>query len=49
MRRTQETLIGQLKEVAQAKPRNKNDDSLTADISRLESELVIARDELVRF
>ncbi|KAG8907644.1 Structural maintenance of chromosomes protein 1 [Tulasnella sp. 403] len=46
MRRTQDTLIGQLRDLSQAKPRNKNDDLLTAEISRLESALAIAKDEL---
>lgn len=47
MRRTQDTLMAQLKEVALAKPRTKNDESLVAEISQLESELALARDELV--
>lgn len=47
MRKQQDVLIGQLRDLSQAKPRNKNDDVLTADISRLESDLVLARDEMV--
>lgn len=48
MRRTQDVLIGQLKELSQSKPRNNNDDAIVQEIGRLESALVIARDELVR-
>lgn len=47
MRKQQDVLIGQLRDLSQAKPRNKNDDVLTAEISRLESDLVLARDEMV--
>ncbi|KAG8997801.1 Structural maintenance of chromosomes protein 1 [Tulasnella sp. JGI-2019a] len=46
MRRTQDVLIGQLKELSASKPRNKNDDTIMPEISRLESALTIARDEL---
>ncbi|KIO31393.1 hypothetical protein M407DRAFT_14099 [Tulasnella calospora MUT 4182] len=46
MRKQQDVLIGQLRDLSQAKPRNKNDDILTAEISRLESDLVLAKDEM---
>ncbi|KAG9032708.1 Structural maintenance of chromosomes protein 1, partial [Tulasnella sp. UAMH 9824] len=46
MRKQQDVLIGQLRDLSQAKPRNKNDDLLTAEISRLESDLVLAKDEM---
>lgn len=48
MRKQQDVLIGQLRDLSQAKPRNKNDDLLMAEISRLESDLVLAKDEMVR-
>jgi len=47
MRVTQDLLINQLREVSQAKPRNKNDDAILAEITRIESELALARDDLV--
>ncbi|KAG8849135.1 Structural maintenance of chromosomes protein 1 [Tulasnella sp. 330] len=46
MRRTQDVLISQLKELSASKPRNKNDDAIIPEISRLESALTIAKDEL---
>lgn len=41
--------MGQLRELNKNKGRGKTDDSLIADISRLESALNVARDDLVSF
>jgi structural maintenance of chromosome 1 len=48
MRKKQDELVGQIRELNQAKPRNKNDDGLVAEVTRIESELIVAKDELVR-
>ncbi|KAG8929596.1 Structural maintenance of chromosomes protein 1, partial [Tulasnella sp. 418] len=46
MRRNQNTLANQLRELTQSKPRNKNDENLINEISRLESALALAKDDL---
>ena len=47
LRRVQETYISQLRELQKAKPRGQIEDNLTAEMTRLESSLTVARDDLV--
>ncbi|TFK38253.1 condensin complex subunit SMC1 [Crucibulum laeve] len=44
--RVRDGLMSQLRELAKQKPRGKTDDNLIAEISRLESAITIARDDL---
>ncbi|KAJ7598927.1 condensin complex subunit SMC1 [Mycena floridula] len=46
--RTRDTLLAQLRELGKQKPRAKNDDDLLSNVSRLESSIIIAKDELNR-
>jgi structural maintenance of chromosome 1 len=41
-------MLGQLRELNKSKPRSKGDENLVAEITRLESTLTLARDDLVR-
>ena len=45
--RQRDSLLSQLRELGKQKPRNKTDDSLIADVTRLESTITMARDDLV--
>lgn len=49
LHRVRDTLHSQLSELLKSKPRNKADESLLSEITRLESELVVARDDLVGY
>lgn len=49
LHRVRDTLHNQLSELLKSKPRNKADDSLLSEITRLESELVVVRDDLVSY
>lgn len=46
--RARDTMLGQLRELNKSKPRSKGDENLVAEITRLESTLTLARDDLVR-
>lgn len=48
LKRQQELYISQLRELQKSKPRGQVEESLTAEMSRLESSLTVARDDLVR-
>jgi hypothetical protein len=45
--RTRDNIQGQLNELVKQKPRNKEDDSLTSEMTRLEAMLQVSRDDLV--
>lgn len=47
LKRQQETYISQLRELQKSKPRGQIEENLTAEMSRLESALTLARDDLV--
>lgn len=47
MQRTKENLLEQLRDLNKTKPRGKADESLIAEISRLESSLTVSKDDLV--
>ena len=49
LQRVRDTLLSQLREVTMNKPRAKDDDLLITEITRLESALQGAREELVRY
>lgn len=49
LHRVRDSLHSQLSELLKSKPRNKADESLLSEITRLESELVVARDDLVGY
>ena len=46
--RARDNLKAQLRELAKQKPRGQTDENLISEISRLDSMLVVARDDLVR-
>jgi hypothetical protein len=46
-KRQQETYISQLRELQKSKPRGQIEENLSAEMSRLESALTLARDDLV--
>jgi structural maintenance of chromosome 1 len=41
--------MAQLQELNRSKPRGKADENIIAEITRLESAITVARDDLVRF
>ncbi len=47
LHRMRDNLMAQLLELSKSKPRGKESDVLIAEISRLESSLAVARDDLV--
>lgn len=47
LRRVQETYISQLRELQKSKPRGQLEENLLAEMSRIESSLTVARDDLV--
>lgn len=47
LKRQQETYISQLRELQKSKPRGQVEENLTAEMTRLEGALSVARDELV--
>lgn len=47
LKRQQETYISQLRELQKSKPRGQVEENLTLEMSRLESALTLARDDLV--
>jgi structural maintenance of chromosome 1 len=46
--RTRDNIRNQLSELVKQKPRNKEDDDLISEMTRLEAVLQVARDDLVR-
>ncbi len=48
LKRQRDSLLSQLRDLSKQKPRGKNDDNLFAEVSRLESAITIAKDDLVR-
>ena len=48
MSRSRDNIQNQLSELAKQRPRNQEDDNLTSEMTRLESILQVARDDLVR-
>ena len=48
LRRQQETYIGRLRDLQKSKPRAQIEESLTAEMSRIESSLNVVKDDLVR-
>lgn len=48
LQRVRDEFLTRLNELIQSKPRNKVDDNLISEITRLESALAVAKDELVR-
>jgi len=46
--RSRDNIQNQLSELAKQKPRNQEDDNLISEMTRLESVLQVARDDLVR-
>ncbi|KAI0063838.1 cohesin complex subunit psm1 [Artomyces pyxidatus] len=46
LQRVRDSLLSQLRELSKQKPRNKEDDGLSLELSRLESTLQVARDDL---
>jgi hypothetical protein len=49
LRRARDALTGQLQELLKQRSRGKADDNLIAEVARLESTIVVAKDDLVRF
>lgn len=49
LHRVRDSLHTQLTDLLKSKPRNKADENLLSEITRLESELVVARDDLVGY
>ena len=45
--RTRDNLLTEQRELSKQKPRGKTDESLISDISRLESVIIVAKDDLV--
>ncbi|KZT24830.1 RecF/RecN/SMC protein [Neolentinus lepideus HHB14362 ss-1] len=46
LHRVRDSLLSQLRDLAKSKPRGKSDDNLIAEITRLESALTVAKDDL---
>lgn len=47
--RARDNIQSQLSELVKQKPRNKEDDHLTSEMTRLEAVLQVSRDDLVRY
>ena len=47
LQRQRDSLLSQMRELSKQKPRAKNDDTLMAEITKYESEIMIVQDELV--
>ena len=46
--RARDSLLAQMRDLNKSKPRSKSDEGLVAEITRLESSISLAKDELVR-
>lgn len=49
LQRVRDNLQQQLRDLNKEKPRNNADERLVSEITRLESELLVVRDDLVRY
>lgn len=47
--RVRDALLAQMRDLNKSKPRSKSDESLIAEITRLESSMTLAKDDLVNF
>ena len=48
LQRVRDSLLSQLRELNKSKPRNNADEALLAEVTRLESSLSLAKEDLVR-